>query len=68
MAIWCKHVERLELRKFFLNFLGGCVFTSHARYKDEILVFLILNMHVRNKKYGNFVFMSHLARKYATQK
>ena len=47
----CKHVHRLELQKFSIF-----VPRIHqlARYKDEIPVFLILDMHVQNKKYGNF--------------
>ena len=38
------------------------------RYKDEIPVFLLLDMHVQNKKYGNFVFISRSTRKCATHK
>ena len=42
-------VHRLELQKFFLFF---CV--AHLPVKrDEISVFLILDMHVQNKRYGN---------------
>ena len=46
--------HRLELRKFFYIFFC-CTFISLARYKEEIRVFLISDMHVRNKKYVNFV-------------
>ena len=39
MTIWCKHVHGLELQKFL-------------KRRDEIRVFLITDMHVRNKKSG----------------
>ena len=48
MTILCKHVHRLELQKF-LNF---CAAHSPVRYREKIPVFLILDMHVRNKKSG----------------
>ena len=35
------------------------------RHKDEIPVFLISDMHVQNKKYEHFIFISHVAGKYA---
>ena len=48
MTIWCKHVHMLELQTFF--YFLCCAFTSKARYRDEIPVFIILDMQVRNKK------------------
>ena len=50
MAISCKHVHRLELQKFYIF----CA--EHLPVKrviqTEIHVFLILDMHVQNKKSG----------------
>ena len=42
MTIWCKHVHRLELQKFF--YFVCRALTSYTRYKDEIPVFLIFDM------------------------
>ena len=47
MTIWCKHVHRLELQKFFLIFM----MRIHQ---------LVLDNYVNNKKYGNFVSISKL--------
>ena len=54
MAIWCEHVHRLELRKFFLNF---CAAHSPVRLDIETK-FLILDNHLKNKKYGNYQHLS----------
>ena len=35
MTIWCKHVHRKELQKFFLIF-GLRIHQLEARYSDEI--------------------------------
>ena len=53
MTIWCKHVHRLELQKFF-NLQNSW--------------FLIIDNHVKNKKYGNFVSISSLTGKCAAEK
>ena len=52
MTIWCKHVHRLELQKFF-NFCA-----AHLPVRLDIeMKFLIsyLDNHGKNKKYGNFI-------------
>ena len=66
MAIWCKHDHRLELTNI-LNFYAAHL--QIKRYKDEIRVFLILDMHVRNKKYLIFAwFLVCLCRFYVPNK
>ena len=67
MTIQCKHVHRLELQ-FFIYFCAAHLPVLKMRYRDEISVFLISDMHVRNKKYGNFVSISLLTGQCATQK
>ena len=45
MTIWCKHVHRLELQKFF-NFCA-----THSLVRLDIdTQFLIIDNHVKNKK------------------
>ena len=50
MTIWCKHVHRLELQKFKKNSAAH----SPVRLEngDEIPVFLIFDMVVKNWKSG----------------
>ena len=50
MAIWCKHVHRLELQKFFSFCVAIYQLPWLSEIKDEIPVFLIFDMHVQNKK------------------
>ena len=52
MLIWCKHVHRLELRKF-LNFYVAHNLPVKRDVKTKFpYVLKILDMHVRNKKSG----------------
>ena len=44
MTIWGKHVHRLELQKFF-NFSA-----AHSPVREEIPVFPIFDMVVKNRK------------------
>ena len=60
MTIRCKHVHRLELRNFFIF----CV--AHLPVERDINS-NVPSMHVQNKKYLNFVFISSLTGKCATQ-
>ena len=57
MTKWCKHVHRLELQKF-VNFCA-----AHSPVGLDIETnsrFTIINNHVKNKKYVNFVSISSL--------
>ena len=65
MTIWCKHVHRLELQKFFNFYAAHSPVRLHIETK--FLIFIIDN-HVKNKKYGNFVSISSLTGKCAAQK
>ena len=50
----------MKIISFFFLFLC-CACTSQARYRDEIHVFLILNMHVGNKKSGiSFLYLTEI--------
>ena len=62
MTIWCKHVHGLELQKFF-NFSA-----VHSPVRLDDSWFLIMDNHVKNKKYGNFVSISSLTGECAAEK
>ena len=62
MTIWCKHVHRLELQKFF-NFCA-----AHSPVRLDIGWFLIIDNHVKNYKYGDFVSTSSLTGECAAEK
>ena len=65
MTIRCNHVHKLELQSFFIF----CV--AHSPVRLDILtkfLILIIDNHVKNKKYGNFVSISSLKSKCAAQK
>ena len=56
-------LKRLMWLRAMLRYL-----CSEARYKNANPVFLISDMHLQNKKYGNFISISRLTGKCAAQK
>ena len=50
ITIGCKHVHTLDLQFFLIFFCRA--FTGWTRYRDEIPVFLIIDMVVNNYKSG----------------
>ena len=56
MTIWCEHVHRLELRKFF-NFCAAHLSVRLDWPIETKFLISILDNHVKNKKYRHFVYI-----------